>query len=114
MLEESGIPSSTPSEKRLPAVYDGGRNMTTGQFVRGNQCAKGNAVTRKAAAFRGKMFRCVSTADLADIVRQLVQEAKAGKPWAVKLALQYLVGRSEEVELHERLMILETTLVEGR
>lgn len=97
----------------IPAVSDG-RDIATGRFTPGNQCSRGNAVTRKAAAFRAKMFRCVSTADFADIIRKLVEEAKGGQPWAIKLALQYLAGRSEDVELHERLLILETTFVEGR
>jgi hypothetical protein len=98
----------------IPAVSDGGRNLTTGRFTTGNQCSRGNAATRKAAAFRAKMFRCVSPGDFGEIVRKLVDEAKTGKPWAIKLALEYLVGRSEGFELNERLLILETTLVEGR
>jgi hypothetical protein len=95
----------------IEAVSDG-RDIATGRFTPGNQCSRGNAITRKAAAFRGKLFRCVSTADFADIVKALVEAAKAGQPWAVKLALQYLAGRSEDVELHQRLVILETTLTE--
>ena len=93
----------------LPAVYDG-RDVVNGRFASGNQAAKGNAAPRKAATFRAKLFRCVSPADFREIVEKLVEQAKAGEPWAVKLALQYLVGHSEDVELHERLLILETTL----
>jgi hypothetical protein len=111
MLEDQGIPSSTPSEERLPAVYDD-KELVTGRFTAGNQCAKGNATPRKAATFRAKLFRCVTPADFRGIVEKLVEEAKAGQPWAIKLALQYLVGRSEDVEMHERLLILETTLTE--
>jgi len=74
----------------IPAVSDGGRDMTTGQFTRGNQCSRGNAVVHKAAQFRAKMFRCVSSADFADIIRKLVQAAKSGEPWAVKLACNTL------------------------
>ena len=95
----------------VPAVYDG-QDVVTGRFTAGNQCAKGNATPRKAAVFRARMFRSVSPSDFRDIVQKLVEEAKAGQPWAIKLALQYLVGRSEDVEMHERLLILETTLTE--
>jgi hypothetical protein len=95
----------------IPPVSDG-RDLTTGRFTPGNQAATGNAVPRKAATFRAKLFRCVSPTDFREIVQKLVEEAKAGEPWAVKLALQYLVGRSEDVEMHERLLILETTLTE--
>lgn len=95
----------------LVAVCDG-KDLATGRFAPGNQCARGNATPRKAATFRAKLFRCVTPADFRDIVQKLVEEAKAGQPWAIKLALQYLVGRAEDVELHERLLILETSLSE--
>jgi len=95
----------------IPAVCDG-KDLVSGRFAAGNQCAKGNATPRKAATFRAKLFRCVTPADFRAIVQKLVEEAKAGQPWAMKLALQYLVGRSEDVEMHERLLILETTLTE--
>jgi hypothetical protein len=98
-------------ENPLQPVSDG-RNIVTGRFTPGNQAAKGNAVPRKAATFRAKMFRCVSPTDFREIVRKLVEKAKAGEPWAIKLALQYLCGNSADVELHERLLILETTLTE--
>jgi len=111
MAEEKGIPSSAPSEEWLPAVCDG-KEVVTGRFARGNQCAKGNTAPRKAATFRANLFRCVTPADFRGIVQRLVEEAKAGQPWAIKLAMQYLVGRAEDVELHERLLILETTITE--
>jgi hypothetical protein len=97
--------------ERLPAVCDG-KDVMTGRFAAGNKCAKGNATPRKAATFRAKLFRCVTPADFRAIVQKLVAEAKAGQPWAIKLALQYLVGRAEDVEMHERLLILETVLTE--
>ena len=99
------------SNEPLPAVYDG-KNLVTVRFAPGNQCAKGNATPRKAATFRAKLFRSITPTDFRDIVQKLVEEAKGGQPWAIKLALQYLVGRAEDVELHERLLILETTLTE--
>ena len=95
----------------IPAVSDG-RHIVSGRFGVGNQCAKGNVTPRKAATFRAKLFRCVSPTDFREIVQKLVEEAKAGQPWAIKLALQYLCGNSADVELHERLLILETTLTE--
>jgi hypothetical protein len=96
----------------IPAVYDG-QDAVTGRFMAGNRCARGNSTPRKTAVFRAKLFRCVTPTDFRAIVQKLVEEAKAGQPWAVKLALQYLVGRAEDVELYERLLILETTLTEG-
>jgi len=97
----------------IPAVSDG-KDITTGRFTAGNRCARGNAAPRKAATFRAKLFRCVSPTDFRAIVKKLVDEAQAGQPWAIKLALQYLCGNSADVELHERLVILETTLTKGK
>jgi hypothetical protein len=97
------VPISTVSD---------GKDLVTGRFATGNQCARGNATPRKVASFRAKLFRCVSPTDFREIIEKLVDEAKAGQPWAIKLALQYLVGRSEDTELSERLLILETVLTE--
>jgi hypothetical protein len=95
----------------IPAVCDG-KDLMTGRFATGNQCARGNAAPRKVASFRAKLFRCVTPADFREIVAKLVEQAKAGEPWATKLCLQYLCGNSADVELHERLLILETTLTQ--
>jgi hypothetical protein len=95
----------------ISTVSDG-KDLVTGKFIVGNRCAQGNITPRKAATFRAKLFRCVSPADFRAIVQKLVEEAKAGEPWATKLCLQYLCGSSADVELHERLLILETTLTE--
>jgi hypothetical protein len=99
---------SEPSETGC----NGGRT-SGGKFAPGNKCSRGNGIARKAATFRAKLFRSVSATDFGAIVRQLVQEAKAGKPWAVKLALEYLAGPPRDVELEERLQALEAAL-EGR
>jgi hypothetical protein len=99
------VPISTVSD---------GKDLVTGRFAAGNQCARGNATPRKTARFRAKLFSCVSPADFRAIVRKLVEAAQNGEPWATKLCLQYLVGPSENVELYERLLILETTIQETR
>ena len=99
------------SNEPIPAVSDG-KDLVSGRFTTGNQCARGNAAPRKAATFRAKLFRCVTPADFRAIVRKLVEAAQNGEPWATKLCLQYLCGNSADVELHERLIVLERSLTE--
>ena len=88
---------------------DGGRTPR-GQFAKGNRCSKRNGTARKAAQFRSKLYATVSAKDFGEITGRLVQEAKAGESWAVKLALEYLIGPPRDFDLEERLAKLEATL----
>ena len=81
-----------------------------GRFAPGNSGGPGNATARKAATFRAKLFDAVSVGDFAAIVARLLQEAKGGESWAVKLTLEYLVGPPQDIALEERLQKLETLL----
>jgi hypothetical protein len=100
------------SDEPLPAVCDG-RNLVSGRFSRGNSFARGNAAPRRVAAFRAALFNCIRQADFREIVQALVTAAKAGEPWAVKECLRYLCGSSADVELHQRLLVLETHLTKS-
>ena len=91
-----------------PSTADSDGRDPRGRFARGNRASKGNVSARKAATFRAKLFRAVSAVDFAEIVQRLLQEAKGGKLWAIKLVLEYLVGPPRDVELEERLENLET------
>jgi len=97
-------------------VYSGpppaGKDSKTGRFLAGNKLARGNPSPRKVSAFRASLFSCVTASDFRLIVNKLVEEAQKGEPWAVKLALSYLCGKGEDVELHQRLMVLESTITE--
>ena len=98
---------------RQLAVSDG-HDTQTGRFLPGNRAARGNVTPRRTASFRAALFRAVSPSDFRAVVGKLIEQAKSGEPWAVKLALQYLAGRSEDIELTERLMVLERTIKQGR
>ena len=97
-------------ENPLQPVSDG-RSIVTGQFIPGNQCA-GERDPRKAASFRAKLFKAVSPSDFRQIIAALVERAKSGDMAAIKLCLQYLCGNAADVELHQRLLVLETVLTE--
>ena len=96
-----------PSETEL----HGGRNPQTGRFTPGNKLARGNAAARKVARFRASMFAAVKAGDVKAIVVELLARARAGESWAVKLALEYLCGPPRDVDLDERLTVLEQTIL---
>lgn len=99
--------SETPS---TPS-YDG-RNPD-GTFSRGNRAGRGSSVGRKAAKFRTALFASVKAADFREIAQRLLQEAKSGESWAIKLVLEYLVGPPVPADVLERLENLEAA-AEGR
>lgn len=87
--------------------------QTRGRFGPGNRFAKGNGATRKLARFRMAMFAAVKTSDVKEIIGKLLEQAKAGESWAVKLALEYLCGPPVGLDILERLETLEAA-IQGR
>jgi hypothetical protein len=78
-----------------PATDSNGRD-TAGRFTTGNKLSKGNPQHRRMAEARRKLHAAVSDDDLAEIVRKLVEKAKAGEPWATRYLLDQLAGRAME------------------
>ena len=101
-----------PTSNAPPLQTGANGRQARGRFAPGNKAAKGNGQARKVARFRAAMFSAVKAGDVRAIVVQLVQEAKAGQPWAVKLALEYLCGPPRDVDLDERLTALEAAVLE--
>jgi hypothetical protein len=64
-----------------------------GQFVAGNAGGPGNPFARQVAALRKAALHAVSENDVADVVRMLLEKAKAGNLPAAKLLFQYTVGK---------------------
>ena len=102
-LPPNAQPFQTASNGRQPG----------GRFGRGNKAAQGNGQTRKVARFRTAMFAAVKAGDIRAIVGTLVEQAKAGEGWAVKLALEYLCGPPRDLDLDERLTTLEEAILGG-
>ncbi len=82
-----------------------------GQFMAGNQAAKGeNRTTVSAKLFR-RLIRQATTREMVlDIWLVLYSEAKSGQSWAVKLFLDYTAGKPEDEELSQRMEELEGML----
>ena len=64
------------------------------------------------ARLRAELLRAVTPADLRDIVAALLNQAKAGDVAATKELLQRLLGPPVELDLLERLEVLEGRLRE--
>jgi hypothetical protein len=92
----------------LDAVGDG-RNRD-GTFAKGNRAGRGNPLAKKAQQLRATMFRAVTTADLREIVKKLVDLAKCGDVAAAREVLQRCLGPAESVDILERLNKLEAAL----
>jgi hypothetical protein len=71
---------------------DNGRDER-GRFTAGNIGGPGNPFARRVARFRKVLHQCASVEDMKEIGRQLVAMAKTGDLAAIKLLLQYQVGR---------------------
>ncbi len=84
----------------------GGRNRR-GQFTTGNRISTGNPFGGKVARFRSALFSSVTVGDFRDVAGVLLERAKDGKPWAVKLLLEYLCGPPRDLDLELRLQELE-------
>ena len=81
-------PVPVPQEPKLPSSK-GEKRGSDGRYLPGNPGRRGNPHAAAVAAWRK-----VSPADLAAVVRVLVERAKAGEPWAVKQLLDRCLGRA--------------------
>ena len=69
-----------------------------GRFVKGNAGGPGNPHAASVARLRARIVEAVTDGDLADVVRALVQAAKAGEPWAVRELLDRLIGKPKAAD----------------
>jgi hypothetical protein len=70
-----------------------GKDPSTGRFIAGNRCGRGNPFGRQVNKLRQALLHLISDDEFAAIVRKLVDAAKAGEPWAVIEVLNRTVGR---------------------
>ncbi len=64
-----------------------------GRFAKGNLGGPGNPFARRVAQLRAVIVESVTDADLAAVVRTLIDAAKGGEPWAVKELLDRCIGK---------------------
>jgi hypothetical protein len=82
---------SHSNPKGVP-LLDVGRDVH-GRFRKANPGGPGNPFARKVAALRKAVLDSVSEQDVKDMVESLKQQARQGDKAAIKLLLQYCVGK---------------------
>lgn len=78
-----------------------------GRFGAGNKLAKRNPLNRKVQQYRSALLRAVSAKDMAEVVRKLVEQAKAGDRLAIAELLDRTIGRPVQADVLSRLEALE-------
>ncbi len=81
-----------------------------GRFTDGNIGGPGNPFARRVARYRKALHQCASMEDMKEIGRQLVAKAKAGDLAAIRLVLQYQVGKPAAVVDPDTLDLQEMAL----
>src|SRR5438105_3708854 len=86
----------TELEQHEPSPNGADGHNADGTFAKGNRGGPGNPYARKVARLRNLLLEAVSEEDLRQIVRALVEQAKAGDLTAVREVLNRLLGKSPE------------------
>ena len=83
-----------------------GRNAR-GQFTAGNCAGKGNPLAKRVGQLRTALVRAVSERDVEEIIRTMVEQAKAGDALSARLVLDRVLGKPEPLDIIARLEALE-------
>jgi hypothetical protein len=103
--------SHTPNGQAKP--QDGQRDAQ-GRFGPGNAGGPGNPFARKVAELRSAFINAISKEEMRDITRQLVAEAQLGDKAAIKLVLQYGIGKPAPAASPDHVDHDEWQLLKGR
>ena len=95
-----------------PSTNGGNGRSSGGRFAPGNRGGPGNPHAKRVARLRSALFKAVTPADLRDVVAALLASAKGGDVPAAKELLQRLLGPPVELDLVERLDVLEKQLTD--
>jgi hypothetical protein len=93
-----------------PSPPDPNGRGQAGRFSAGNRFGKGNPHARRVSLLRATLLTSVTPGDLKEVVAALLAQAKAGDVAATKELLQRLLGPPVELDLIERLEVLERRL----
>ena len=80
----------------MPVPSTNGKRKTNGQFDAGNKYGKGNPYAQKVAQLRTAMIQAITTEDIQEMIKALVNNAKAGCIPSIKILLSYLVGATPQ------------------
>jgi len=100
----------TAANRQQRGITAMGDRDASGKFKAGNRAGKGNPHAAKVARLRASMLKAVSPADVAAIIRRLVDAAKAGDIAAAKIIFERTLGAPLPADILERIEILERNL----
>ncbi|MDD3118912.1 MAG: hypothetical protein PHQ27_07025 [Victivallales bacterium] len=83
-----------------------------GKFGRGNPGGPGNPYIRQIAKFRAELLVTVTINDLQEIIKTLIEKAKAGDIQAAKIILDRIFGPPQSIDIMEKLNELEEIVTE--
>jgi hypothetical protein len=86
---------AAPLTPSADGASTGGKDPTTGKFLPGNQCGRGNPHYRKLAENRAAFLEAVSPTQVKALAGRLLAQALAGDVDAARLVLAYAVGRPQ-------------------
>ncbi len=72
-----------------------GDHDAAGRFLPGNKAATGNPHAKRIARLRSKLLATIRPADLAAVVKSMLDKARDGDVAAARLLLEYSLGRPE-------------------
>lgn len=75
---------------------------TNGRFAKGNAGGPGNPYAKRIANLRACFLASVTELDIIAIATKIVESAKSGDGAAIKILLDYVIGKPDSV-LHSRL-----------
>jgi len=99
-----------PGETRPPSPNGSIGRDAGGRFAAGNRGGPGNPFAGKVGELRRALYDAVSTEDLTAVIEGLVEKAKAGHVPAARELLERLFGKPVEIDLIERIEMLEEVL----
>ena len=80
-------------EQNGQIVRQGEDRDALGRFAPGWRGGPGNPYASMVARWRRELYACVTDEDIRQVMRVLVDAAKAGSPWAINELLNRLVGK---------------------
>lgn len=80
-----------------------GDHDAAGRFLPGNKAATGNPHAKRIARLRTKLLATIRPADLAAVVKSMLDKARDGDVAAARLLLEYSLGRPERFGVDDQL-----------
>ena len=73
-----------------------------GQFVTGNKAGRGRPIGSRVDMLRRALIEAVTVEDISEIIRGLIEQAKAGNLTAAKIVFDRVLGGAINIDILER------------